>query len=100
ITEFGFIQGQHFRPPSFGLCLHPSVSANRRQALNSKHDGPVEKYSSPLGSVGPSSPLNKRLGQTHSSGQLPVVLFAVRPVGCLQLAAEFRLGEVLRMCRM
>jgi hypothetical protein len=69
------------------------------QALNSKHDG-YQKYFSPVGSFGsPCSPLHKRLGQTHNSGQLPVVLLVLRPVGCLPLAGESRFRELLRMCR-
>src|SRR5262249_34961219 len=65
-----------------------------------KHDG-YQKYFSPVGSFGsPCSPLHKRLGQTHNSGQLPVVLLVLRPVGCLPLAGESRFRELLRMCRM
>jgi hypothetical protein len=69
--------------------------------LNSKHDGPSKNIFSPVGSFGsPCSPLHKRLGQTHNSGQLPVVLLVLRPVGCLPLAGESRFRELLRMCRM
>jgi len=70
------------------------------QALNSKHDG-YQKYFSPVGGTigSPGSPLNKRLGHSHNSGQLPAVLLVLRPVGCLSLVGEYRFRELLRMCR-
>jgi hypothetical protein len=45
----------------------------------------------------PGTSVNRVLGPPHNSGQLPVVLLAVRPVGCPPLAAESGYRELLRI---
>jgi hypothetical protein len=66
--------GDHFPRATF----YPSVSANRRNALNLKAST-IDKFFSRADST--RTPLNKSLGLTHNSHQLPMVSLLVRPVG-------------------